>query len=179
MNYYKEKQYIAAVDKNDQITGKVERWEAHEKGILHRGFTCILIYDNQLILQHRKHPAFDGYFDLSFSSHQIYKAETLQTDQEAILDSLKREWNLTKKDLIKELKFLGKIYYKAKDSGSIYTEHEIDYIYKVDIANLPNPNYEFCYGFYWVNKEKLTNSKFPPTKIFAPWMETMISKISL
>ena len=71
-SYYKQKQIIAKVNKKGEIIGKIDKWEAHKKGILHKALSVTLIYKNQYILQHRKHVAFDGVFDLTSSSHQIY-----------------------------------------------------------------------------------------------------------
>src|SRR3989344_317831 len=72
-NYYKQKQYVGKVDKNGKHLGYVEKWDAHKKGILHRGFAIILVYKNYYLLQHRKHPAFDAVLDLSSASHQLLK----------------------------------------------------------------------------------------------------------
>lgn len=168
MNYYAQKQFIAHVDKSDNILEKVEKWEAHKKSLLHRAFTVILQYQNCYMLQQRKHSAFDGYFDLSFSSHQIYINNILQTDLEAIDASLSREWSLTKNDLIYVPKFLGKIYYKAKDPQSEFTEHEVDYIYIVETKILPTPNLDFAHGFLVLDKNSLQKS-IRSIKI-APWV---------
>ncbi|OGK24741.1 hypothetical protein A3F58_04390 [Candidatus Roizmanbacteria bacterium RIFCSPHIGHO2_12_FULL_37_9b] len=194
MDYYKQKQYIAKVDKNDKILGKIEKWEAHKKGLLHRGFTAILTFKNQFLLQHRKHPVFDGVFDLSFSSHQLYlpplssratlslskgsRGIFLQDNLTAIYAGLKREWNLDKKDLISQPKFLKKIYYKAKDPNSGYTEHEIDYIYSVELKKIPSPNYDFAYGFSLVEKKNFLSSNFQrlTSNILAPWVKVMIEE---
>ena len=71
-NYYQKQLFILEVDKNDNPIKKIERWQAHKEGVLHRGFTTILKYKNSFILQIRKHPVFDGFFDLSFSSHPVF-----------------------------------------------------------------------------------------------------------
>lgn len=173
-NYYRQKQFIASVDKNDNILGQVEKWEAHKKSILHRGFTVILTYHNQYLFQHRKHPVFDGVFDFSFSSHQIYINNLLLSDIDAIYDALSREWNLRKKDLITTPKFLGKIYYKAKDPNSEFAEHEIDFIYIVETKILPTPNLDFAYGFLLLDKKSLQNST-KSIKI-APWVRKIIAR---
>ncbi|MEK9169689.1 MAG: hypothetical protein AAB788_03010, partial [Patescibacteria group bacterium] len=151
MDYYQKKLFVAEVDKDDNIVGKIERWQAHKEGILHRGFTMILMYQNKIVLQHRKHPAFDGYSDLTFSSHQIYADNELQTDLEAIYATLKREWNVVESGIVNEPKYLDKFYYKAKDPNSVFTEHEIDYIYLAELKNLPTPNPDFAYGFELTN----------------------------
>lgn len=165
MDYYKKKIFLAEVDKNDNAIGKIERWQAHKNGILHRGFTTILTYQNNIVLQHRKHLAFDGYFDLTFSSHQIYKNEKLQSDLEAIEETLKREWNIDPSGIKNIPKYLGKFYYKAKDPNSIFTEHEIDYIYQAELINRPDPNPDFAYGFELIKKQEIENFKI------APWVE--------
>ena len=173
MEYYQQKLFLAEVDKNDNVIGKIERWQAHKKRVLHRGFTTILTYRDNIVLQHRKHLAFDGYFDLTFSSHQIYKNEKLQNDLEAIYETLKREWNIDKTGLVNEPKFLDKFYYKAKDPQSIFTEHEIDYIYKSELKDLPTPNFDFAYGYSLVDKNKIISSKF----LFVPWVRKIIKMI--
>jgi isopentenyl-diphosphate Delta-isomerase len=170
-NYYSEKQYLFAVDKNDNVVGKVEKWEAHKKGLLHRGFTAILFYDDKIVLQQRKHPIFDGVFDMSFSSHQIFKDEKNQDDLAAVYEGLQREWNIEKKDLVKKPKFLGKIYYKARDPKSKYYEHEIDYIYSVKLNMLPKPNLDFAHGYKLIKKTDL------PFDSTAPWVKKIVEKI--
>ena len=62
---------IATCDKNGNITGEIEKWEAHKKGILHRAYTVAIMHKGKLLLQHRKHPAFGGVLDATISSHQL------------------------------------------------------------------------------------------------------------
>lgn len=183
MDYYKRKLYLAAVDKNDNVIGKVERWQAHKDGLLHRGFTAVLTYKDSIVLQHRKHLAFDGYFDLTFSSHQIFINDELQTDLEAIYETLKREWSIDRTGLIDEPKFLGKFYYKAKDPKSIFTEHEIDYIYQAELKNLPTPNPDFAYGFELIKNFLALEASAKWAKLeiinfnMTPWVSKLIKMI--
>lgn len=171
MDYYKKELFLAEVDREDNIIKRVERWEAHKSGILHRGFTMILIYDGKIVLQHRRHLAFDGYFDLTFSSHQIYVHDVLLTDEDAINETLKREWNIDGSGLKSIPNYLGKFYYKAKDPNSIFTEHEIDYIYQTELKSLPTPNTDYAYGFELVNKEEINKYKI------APWVNEIVKMI--
>jgi isopentenyldiphosphate isomerase len=173
MDYYKKKLFLAKVDKNDNVVGKIERWKAHQDGILHRGFTAVLTYENSFVVQHRKHLAFDRFYDLTFSSHQIYTNDVLQTDLEAIDQTLKREWNIDRSGLTETPKFLNKFYYKAKDPNSIFTEHEIDYIYQAGLKNLPTPNLDFAYGYSLRRKEQILRSELA----FAPWVKDIINTI--
>lgn len=177
-NYYKQKQIIAKVDRDGNIIGKIEKWEAHRKGILHKALTIALVCKGQFVIQHRKHSAFDGVFDITSSSHQIYVNNKLQTTLQATYECLKREWNLEKSDLSK-LKNLGVIYYKAKDPKSIYTEHEMCEILVAGVKEIPKPNYDFAYGFSLLTKDELLNVKSRTYANLAPWVKKMIEENKL
>lgn len=172
--YYKQKQIIAKVDKQGNIIGKIEKWEAHKKGILHRGLSIALVYKNYFILQHRKHPAFDGVLDLTTSSHQLFIGEKLQDTIKAATDALKREWNIFDKDLIAKPKNLGFVYYKSKDPKSIYIEHEVCDMLLVKIKKIPTPNYDFAYGLSLVEKKELLNKKSRIFENLSPWTKVAL-----
>jgi len=181
-----QKQIIATCDKNGNITGGIERWEAHEKGILHRAFTLAIIYKNLYILQHRKHPAFDGVFDITSSSHQAYSNGKLEDTIEAAKKCFFREWKVSQKDVLGKFKNKGAIYYKAKDSNSIYTEHEICDIVEVRVKKIPTPTYEFAYGSSLATKEEIMNIGQGPIRLWrkksrtysllAPWSKIAIEQ---
>jgi isopentenyldiphosphate isomerase len=174
--YYKEKQMIAMANKKGEITGKVEKWEAHKKGILHKGFTLILKFKDYYVLQPRKPPAFDGMFDLTFSSHQVFENGKLQDINRAIYEALDREWKIDKKDFSSKPKKLGVVYYREKDTKSIYTEHEMDEILSIEIKSLPVPNHEFAYGYSLVGKKELLDKKGRIYPLLAPWARKIIEK---
>jgi isopentenyldiphosphate isomerase len=175
MDYLKEKQMIALVNEQDEIIGQVEKWEAHKKGLLHRAFTLLIFFQGKILLQHRKHPVFNNVFDATISSHQIYKTgHELQTDEEAIIDTLKREWGYTSQDLATPLTELGKIYYQAKDPYSEYLEHEVCHIWSCAVHELRLPNMEFAYGFSLKDKKDLLNAFDPLYPLLAPWVHKSI-----
>ncbi len=177
--HYEKKIIIAKCNKKGDILGGIERWEAHKKGILHRAFTVAIVYKNKFLIQHRKHPVFDGALDITSSSHQLYENGKLQDTIEATFMTLKREWNIEKKDLLKQPKDLGTIYYKAKDKFSIYTEHEVCNIVVCEVKKLPSPNLDFAYGYSMASKKELSNTS---SRIFAqivPWVQTMIKENKL
>jgi isopentenyldiphosphate isomerase len=169
MDYYKKKLLVAQVNLDDAIEGKIERWQAHKQGILHRGYTVILTYQNKYIFQQRKHPVFNRCYDLSYSSHQVFVNTKLQEDLEAIYEGLFREWNLKIDDLVKQPVKNGGFYYKAQDLQSKYIEHEIDHVYRAELKKLPKPNFDYCYGFILL--EKLTSNMPKP---LAPWIDILI-----
>lgn len=170
MNYFDQTQYIAQVDKEDNIIGQIEKWEAHKKGILHRAFTVAIFFENQILLQHRKHPVFDSVFDATISSHQIYKDNQLQSDEEAVLNTLQREWNISEDNLSILPKYEGVIYYQAKDSKSEYIEHEMCHIFSCTIKELKLPNLDFAHGFSLQKLEDIKNKNNSMYPLLAPWI---------
>ncbi len=176
MDYYQKDFYLAQVDEDDNLIGPVERWQAHQQPVLHRGFTLILVYKNQLILQHRRHKAFDGYYDLTFSSHPVYINKKLQTMEETIKQGLQREWSLQSTDLKTKINFVDKFYYRAKDSKSIYTEHEFDYLYWAETKKLPKINQDFAYGYELINSKPVSDFDFRISSFnLCPWVKKIIT----
>lgn len=176
MDYYSQQIYIARVDQKDNVLGKIERWEAHKKGVLHRCFTVAINYDNQLVLQHRKHPVFDDVFDVTVSSHQIYEGDSLQTDLTPIYSTLKREFLLEKHDLKAQPELLGKVYYKVKDPHSEFTEHEICYFYSCTSSRLPTANFDYAYGFSLRSVDAIKNPNNSLYTALAPWVKEGIKQ---
>ncbi|MBP9690469.1 hypothetical protein KBD81_00145 [Candidatus Woesebacteria bacterium] len=174
MSYYDELQYIAHVDAQDVVLEKVERWDAHKKGILHRAITVAVYYQDFAILQHRKHPVFDNVFDLSVSSHQIF-TDTVEDDYTTIYRTLQRELGISETDLEKAPILRGSIVYKAKDPHSEYTEHEVCHIYTCRSKQAPKINLDFAYGYSLQKMEAITNNKSPLYAILAPWVREMIN----
>lgn len=175
MKYLDQKQFIAQVNKSGEILGQIEKWEAHKKGILHKAFSVTLVYKDQYILQHRKHPVFDGVFDLSCSSHPIYKGNKLEEDEEAILKTLKREWGLMRKDIKGRIEDIGVIYYRAKDEKSRYIEHELCTQYRITLKKLPTAKDEVAYGYSLVSKEDLEKKSSRIYMNLAPWSKKAVS----
>lgn len=165
--YYQKQLFILEVDRNDNPIKKIERWQAHKEGVLHRGFTTILKYKDSFILQIRKHPVFDGFFDLSFSSHPVFINDRLQTFEEAISKTLKREWISEEKN--PKIKFLDKYYYQEKDDKSGYIEHEINYLYLINLKKEVKNNPLYSYGMKILTKDELIN-QFENIN-FAPWVK--------
>lgn len=176
MDYYQEKQLLAIVNKKDKIIGKGEKWQIHHQGILHRGFTIGLIFKDQFILQKRKHPAFDGYLDLTSSSHPIFYQGKIQTNLGAIYETLKREWELEKKDLKSIPQYHGSIVYKAKDEKSKLIEYEFFSLYLAEINFIPFPNLNFAYGFSLADLNDIKNPQKPYYNSLAPWVKKYIEK---
>lgn len=174
--YYQQKIFIPHVDEKDNFLGPVERWEAHEKGILHRAFTVAVFYQGKIICQHRKHPVFDDVFDFTASSHpQIINSTEIQGLEDAILKTLQREWNMEQSH-IKNLMKKGFALYDDKDPKSKYREHEYCYLYVCETEREPVANLEMAYGFSLVSIEDLKNRTHEVSNKLSPWVKEFLNK---
>ena len=169
MDYYKQTLYIPHVDKDDTVLGKVERWKAHREGILHRGFTVGVMFEDLFICQHRKHPVFGGYLDLTASSHPLYIGEKIQSFEEAVYNTLEREWSLKRDDLSEPLEEKGKAYYYSKHGE--YIEHEMCYFFLTKATKLPLVNFEYAYGYSLLSLKDLEDTEAPYAGSVAPWVQ--------
>jgi isopentenyldiphosphate isomerase len=173
MDYYKQELFIPQVNEQDEIQGKVERWKAHQEGILHRGFTVGVLYEGQMLCQHRKHPVFDSFLDLTASSHPIYTGDDLQDMTEAVEKCLLREWNIKSEELSYKPKLAGKVVYDSRHED--FVEHEVCHLYITEVKKLPMPVLEFAYGFSLLPLEQFNDvKKYPLLNGLAPWVEAMI-----
>lgn len=173
--YYQQEQIIQKVDRKGKSLGKIEKWEAHKKGILHKGFSAILKYNGYYLLQHRKHPLFDGLFDLTISSHQKFYGNVLQKDEDAAIEAVMREWKIAKENISGKPKYIGKVYYKAKDVKGEFTEHEMCDLLEIRINKIPLPNLEYAYGFSLATKEELRKDAI--YKNLCPWSQKAIAEL--
>lgn len=170
-----ERQMLAAVTRKDVFRQPIEKWEAHKKGILHRGFTIALLYRDAYIMQHRKHLVFDRCFDLTCSSHPLIIRNKPQSMIEAVYTALLREWNIEKNSLLYEPIHKGSVYYKAYDKKSGYVEHEICHLFVSHTKTLPSPDLEFSYGFSLLAKNMIIHNDKITTKLpLTPWVKKLV-----
>lgn len=170
-DYFQQRQDLILVNKKGERIGKEEKWRVHKKGILHKGFSVALFYKGKIILQRRKHPVFDKTTDFTASSHPLMIAGKPEKEEKAVFNCLKREWNISQKDL-RNFKSLGSFVYQAKDKKG-FIEHELCTIYRGDINFLPFANFEFAYGFEAVDPQFLKENQV--LFLLAPWVKKSLS----
>ena len=113
---------VILVDSNDNMIGSMEKYEAHEKGLLHRAFSVFLFNDqDELLLQQRALSKYHcgGLWTNSCCSHQRLG----ETNVEAAKRRLMEELGITAMDLQDTFSFV----YKAQFDNGL-TEHEFDYV---------------------------------------------------
>ncbi len=172
--FYQKEIFITQVDENDQVIGPVERWKAHRENILHRAISVVLTYEDKVFVQHRKHPLFDGYFDITIASHQFFENGKTQEDLVSVYANILREWKLEEKDIVRAPEFMGKIYYMSPDWDTEFHEQEFDYFYKVELKRFTPPVMDYCYGFSLLPLHEIKSGKHGIIPHVTPWTKKAI-----
>ena len=193
--HYEKTINIIQVDRDDQIIGPVERWRAHTDNILHRAISVVIFFEDQVFVQHRKHPLFDGWFDVTIASHQLWQEENKKPEDDisAVMANLAREWHVTADDLRSTPQYMGKIYYHAEDTdgnragyldaetfqklaghGKHFHEQEFDYFYRVDLKKMIVPDFRYCYGYSLIPLDEILSGRSGVARHLTPWVQQAI-----
>ncbi len=148
-------EYVILVNENDQEIGKMEKQEAHEKGLLHRAFSVFIFNDQkELLLQQRAltkyHSA--GLWTNTCCSHPRVD----ETIVEAAHRRLQEEMGF---DCFLEVK--TSFIYKA-DFDNGLTEHEFDHVLVGNFNGevIINPTEVACYKWVaidWLKQDMMKN----------------------
>ena len=184
---------VILVDENDNPIGKMEKIEAHEKGLLHRAFSVMFVrYDKdnnlEVLLQKRASSKYHcgGLWSNTCCSHPLEK--------ESVLDAAKRrlpeELGLSQELLENiELKSIGSFIYKAKLDNEL-TEHEYDHVI---ISMIPEDsqinftdsseiqvslNKDEISEIKWINLKNIYKNLQEKPLDYTPWLKSVLMCIS-
>lgn len=165
-------QIILGADENGKFTGEYfPKMVGHTGEGKHHFAITVLIYNSkgQVLLQKRKHKVFDNIWDMTTSSHQLHRPEgTDETDEEATLRALKREWGI--EDI--QLKKLGGFNYFAK-YGEL-CENEYDILLTGEYNGSVNLNPEVGYEYKWMVKQEFLKDLEENPENYTPWAKAAI-----
>ncbi|AQR96256.1 isopentenyl-diphosphate Delta-isomerase [Clostridium saccharoperbutylacetonicum] len=163
------KEYIIAVDELDKEVGKIEKMEAHHKGVLHRAFS-ILVFNskNQLLLQKRNIKKYHspGLWTNTCCSHPRY-GEKLE---EAIYRRLKEEMGFTC-----ELKEIFSFIYKVELEKDLF-ENEFDHVFIGKYDGEIIANEDEVDAFKWADISEIKNDIFNKPELYTYWFKCLINK---
>jgi isopentenyl-diphosphate delta-isomerase len=160
---------VQLVDTQDNPNGSMEKLEAHEKGLLHRALSVLIINTNkEILLQRRALGKYHspGLWTNTCCSHP-YPGEN---PTEAANRRLKEEMGM-----VADLEFAFKFQYKCDfDNGLI--EHELDHVFMGKTDDIPHLNTDEAMAFKWMSIEELeTDMKNNPDN-YTYWFKWMIEK---
>lgn len=161
-------QTILGADEQGNFTGEYfPKSVGHTGEGKHHFAISVLIYNSRgaVLLQKRKHKIFDNIWDMTASTHQLHRADgTDETDEEATLRSLKREYGI---DSVEHLENLGGINYFAKYGEFCENEHDKILIAKYDGEINLNP--EVGYEYMWIDKKEFLKNIEENPDNYTPW----------
>ena len=163
------KEYIIIVDKFDKEIGKIEKMEAHHKGILHRAFS-ILVFNskNQLLLQKRSIKKYHspGLWTNTCCSHPKYGEEL----EEAIHRRLREEMGFTC-----ELKEIFSFIYKVELEKDLF-ENEYDHVFIGRYDGEVIANEDEVDEFKWVDINEIKNDIVENQKLYTYWFKSLMNR---
>lgn len=161
---------VILVDSNDNMIGSMEKYEAHEKGLLHRAFSVFLFNDqDELLLQQRALSKYHcgGLWTNSCCSHQRLG----ETNVEAAKRRLMEELGITAMDLQDTFSFV----YKAQFDNGL-TEHEFDYVLFGKFNGTPEFNEEEVAETKYLNRQEIQDAIQQAPQQFTPWFQLIYER---
>ena len=160
---------VQLVDTQDNPNGSMEKLEAHEKGLLHRALSVLIINTKkEILLQRRALGKYHspGLWTNTCCSHP-YPGEN---PTEAANRRLKEEMGM-----VAELEFAFKFQYKCDfDNGLI--EHELDHVFIGESNDTPHLNTDEAMAFKWMSIEELETDMKNNADNYTFWFKWMIEK---
>ena len=159
-----ELEYVILVDENDQEIGKMEKQEAHEKGLLHRAFSVFVFNENkELLLQQRAltkyHSA--GLWTNTCCSHPRIGETIEQAAHRRLMEEMGFDCDLSTKTSF--------IYKAAFENG--LTEHEFDHVLVGSFNGEININPTEVKNFKWINLEELQIDLLQNNQNYTAWFK--------
>jgi isopentenyl-diphosphate delta-isomerase len=143
-----ETQEVVLVDPNDRETGRMEKMQAHQLGILHRAFSIFILNQHGDMLIHQRswtkyHGA--GLWTNACCSHPYPEEPILAGAQRRLREEMGLECELWK--------IFDFVYRAEVENGLI--EHEFDHVFVGFTNQNPQPNSTEACDWTWINLQEL------------------------
>ena len=161
--------YVILVDENDNPIGKMEKIEAHEKGLLHRAFSVFIYNDKEeLLLQQRAKTKYHtpGLWTNTCCSHQKEGESNIEAGQRRLQEEM---------GFSVPLEEIMSFTYKAPFSNGL-TEHEFDHILIGQFNDKPNPNPEEVNDWKWESIENIQKDIQTHPEKYTEWFKIIFDK---
>ena len=167
------KEYVILVDPTDQPVGRMEKMEAHEKGILHRAFSVFLFNEKgETLLQQRASTKYHSplLWTNTCCSHQRDGESNAQAASRRLREELAIE---VAPDRLNDV--FSFIYRAEFDNG--LTEHELDHVL---VGTLPTYlgswNPDEVEGVRWATVEEIKNEMDQHPAQFTAWFRIIFNE---
>jgi isopentenyl-diphosphate delta-isomerase len=158
---------VILVDANDLSIGTMEKIEAHEKGLLHRAFSILLVNEKgEMLLQQRALEKYHspGLWTNACCSHP----RPNETNQDAAHRRLQEELGMAV-----DLKEIFQFTYHAElEHGLI--EHEIDHVFFGLTNENPRINLLEVMSYKWINLSELQQDMIAHPEKYTAWFNLLM-----
>lgn len=162
---------VILVDSNDSVIGSMEKYEAHEKGLLHRAFSVFLFNDRgQLLMQQRALDKYHcgGLWTNSCCSHQRLGESNLDAAERRLMEELR----IKASDLYDSFSFV----YKAEFDNGL-TEHEFDHVLIGKFNGKSNFNVAEVAAIQYMDQQQIEDEIAHFPEKFTPWFKLIYQRV--
>jgi len=166
-----QNEMVVLVDLEDRPLGKIEKMEAHVKGILHRAFSVFIFNDNnELILQQRAFSKYHspGLWTNTCCSHPREGEKPEDAAHRRLMEEMGFDC-----DVQKAFHFT----YKA-DVGQGLTEHEFDHVFIGTSNMLPNINPAEVNDWKYMSIEEIRQDMEKNPRDYTVWFKIAFEEVN-
>lgn len=158
-------QMLLVVDDSDVFHGQyAKRIDCHTgKGIHHRAFLVLLENNSQVLLQKRKHKLWNGFWDITATTHPLHLEDHDESYHEAAARALKVEMGIENVKLVN----VGGFNYFAQFGAKC--ENEYCAILVGEYNGPVNASKDLVYEYKWLPKTEFINNSVNDESTYTPW----------
>jgi len=161
---------VILVDTFDLPQGKMEKIEAHEKGLLHRAFSIFIFNSkNELLLQQRAKDKYhsSGLWTNTCCSHPRWGESNLDAAKRRLQEEMGMEC---------DLRYGFNFIYKSEFEDGLI-EHELDHVFFGTSDELPKINKTEVESFRYMSLEDLQNEIKNNPKNYTTWLKICLDRV--
>jgi isopentenyl-diphosphate delta-isomerase len=162
-------EYVILVDEHNNEVGLMEKYEAHQKALLHRAFSIFIFNNNgELLLQQRALDKYHsgGLWTNTCCSHPRANEQTIDAAHRRLVEEMGFDCELTEK-----FRFL----YKAPFDNGL-TEHELDFIFTGTYNGTPNINPQEVNSYKWMPLQDVVNDAKQSPQLYTEWFKIILNE---
>jgi len=158
---------VILVDEKDREIGKMEKLEAHQKGLLHRAISVFIFNENkEMLLQKRAMTKYHspGLWTNTCCSHPRVGETALAAASRRLFEEM---------GIKTELQFKTTFMYRSEfDNGLI--EHEFDHVFTGTYNAMPQINPDEVDSFCWMSKDEIKKEISLNPEAYTTWFRIAI-----
>lgn len=155
---------VILVDEMDRPIGRMEKMEAHRKGVLHRAFSVFIVNEQgELMLQQRAHHKYHsgGLWTNTCCSHPRPDEATLAAGERRLIEEM---------GFTTPLEELFQFTYRAELDNDLI-EHELDHVLLGTFNEEPDLNPEEVSSYRWVSLDQVKAEMVQNPEAFTEWFK--------